>query len=468
MAEIAQLHKRFKAGVRVLGDDETLNQSLEKAGRVDDFFELAQLMCRDALHREESCGGHFREEHQTPDGEALRDDENFSYVAAWEYNAGGEPVLHREDLTFQHVRPTPAELRMRLTLRVWRQAGPTAPGAFETYEVDEVTDEMSFLELLDVLERAARQRGPRAGRVRLRLPRGHLRLVRADDRRAGPRPAARHRDLPAAHAPLQRRRRRSPSSRSARAGFPLVKDLVVDRSAFDRIIESGGFITAPTGSAPDANLIAVPKEASDRAMDAAQCIGCGACVAACPNGAGQLFTAAKLAHLNLLPQGQPERQPPHARAWSRRWRRYFGSCTNHRECEAGVPEGDLDRLHRHAQPRLPEGPSLNHAQIDRLLSSVPETTEPRHLKRVHGYATTARRIDARISALRVELERALRAVDDAVEAGDGDEAADEALELARELDSLERVQPRVDSWLRVAVGAVADDPGLEPFGEGPA
>jgi hypothetical protein len=111
---------------------------------------------------------------------------------------------------------------------------------------------------------------------------------------------------------------------------------------------------------------------------------------------------------------------------------------------------------------------LNNAQIDRLLSSIPPKTEPRHLKRVHGYATTARRIDARITALRVELEQALRAVDDAVEAGHGEEAADEALRLARELDSLERVQPRVDSWLRVAVGAVADDPGLEPFGEGPA
>jgi succinate dehydrogenase / fumarate reductase flavoprotein subunit len=105
MGEIATLHERFKTGVKVLGDDESLNQSLEKAGRVDDFFELAQLMCRDALHREESCGGHFREEHQTPDGEALRDDDNFSYVAAWEYT-GGEPVLHKEQLSFQHVRPT--------------------------------------------------------------------------------------------------------------------------------------------------------------------------------------------------------------------------------------------------------------------------------------------------------------------------------------------------------------------------
>jgi len=111
---------------------------------------------------------------------------------------------------------------------------------------------------------------------------------------------------------------------------------------------------------------------------------------------------------------------------------------------------------------------LNNAQIDRLLSSIPEKTEPRHLKRVRGYATTARRIDRRIAVLRDDLERALRAVDDTVEAGgDADAAADEALALARELDALERIQPRVDSWLRVAVGAVADDPGLQPFGEGP-
>jgi hypothetical protein len=111
---------------------------------------------------------------------------------------------------------------------------------------------------------------------------------------------------------------------------------------------------------------------------------------------------------------------------------------------------------------------VNAAQIDRLLASVPATTEERHRRRVLGYATTARRIDTRISALRGELERALRAVDDAVADGRGEEAADEALALARELDSLERIQPRVDSWLRVSVGSVVDDPGLEPFGEGPA
>jgi succinate dehydrogenase / fumarate reductase iron-sulfur subunit len=121
------------------------------------------------------------------------------------------------------------------------------------------------------------------------------------------------------------------------AGFPIVKDLVVDRSPLDRIIQSGGYITAPTGSAPDANLILVPKADADRAMDAAACIGCGACVAACPNGAGQLFTAAKLAHLNLLPQGQPERQR-RTLAMVETAETYFGSCTNHRECEAACPK----------------------------------------------------------------------------------------------------------------------------------
>ena len=105
--EIPALHEDFETGVRVLGDGETLNQSLEKARRVDDFFELAQLMCRDALHREESCGGHFREEHQTPDGEALRDDEHFAYVAAWEYTGDPPaPMLHASRSSSSTSRPT--------------------------------------------------------------------------------------------------------------------------------------------------------------------------------------------------------------------------------------------------------------------------------------------------------------------------------------------------------------------------
>jgi succinate dehydrogenase / fumarate reductase iron-sulfur subunit len=123
-----------------------------------------------------------------------------------------------------------------------------------------------------------------------------------------------------------------------RAGaFPVLKDLIVDRTPLDTIIAAGGFISVPTGSAPDANLVLVPKPVADAAFDAAACIGCGACVAACPNSAANLFTAAKVSHLNLLPQGQPER-------WERvvamvdTMEEYFGSCTNHGECEKACPK----------------------------------------------------------------------------------------------------------------------------------
>lgn len=119
--------------------------------------------------------------------------------------------------------------------------------------------------------------------------------------------------------------------------FPVIKDLMVDRGAFDRIIEAGGYITVAAGSAPDANLIPVPKVVADASMDAAACIGCGACVAACPNSAAQLFTAAKVSHLNLLPQGEAERYP-RVEAMVDIMEEMFGSCTNHGECQEACPK----------------------------------------------------------------------------------------------------------------------------------
>lgn len=225
---------------------------------------------------------------------------------------------------------------MNVHLKVWRQAGPDAPGDFETYDVADVTEEMSFLELLDVLNEqlVSEGREPVAFDSDCREGICGSCGIMIDGQAHGPQRGT-------ATCQLHMRTYSDGDTivvepfRSA--GFPLVRDLVVDRSAFDRIIEAGGFITVPTGSAPDANLTRVPKEDSDRAMDAAQCIGCGACVAACPNGAGQLFTAAKLAHLNLLPQGQPERSR-RTIGMVEEMENYFGSCTNHRECSAACPK----------------------------------------------------------------------------------------------------------------------------------
>lgn len=225
---------------------------------------------------------------------------------------------------------------MNVHLKVWRQASPDAPGDFETYDVADVTEEMSFLELLDVLNEqlVSEGREPVAFDSDCREGICGSCGVMIDGQAHGPQRGTATCQL---HMRLYNDGDTIVVEPFRSAGFPLVKDLVVDRSAFDRIIEAGGFITVPTGSAPDANLTRVPKQDSDRAMDAAQCIGCGACVAACPNGAGQLFTAAKLAHLNLLPQGQPERQR-RTIGMVEEMENYFGSCTNHRECSAACPK----------------------------------------------------------------------------------------------------------------------------------
>ena len=225
---------------------------------------------------------------------------------------------------------------MNLTLKVWRQAGPDAPGRFETYEMRDVSAEMSFLELFDVLNEQLNARGeePVAFDHDCREGICGSCAMMIDGRAHGPQEGT-------ATCQLHLRKLTDGATITVEpwraAGFPLIRDLAVDRSALDRIVEAGGYITAPTGSARDANEILVPKESADAAMDAAACIGCGACVAACPNSAAQLFTSAKYSHLSLLPQGQPERYS-RVRAMVDEMERWFGSCTNHRECEAVCPK----------------------------------------------------------------------------------------------------------------------------------
>ena len=230
-----------------------------------------------------------------------------------------------------------AQPTMDITLHVWRQA-PGQEGRMVTY-VDEakgISPEMSFLEMLDIVNERL-------------IAKGEDPIAFEHDCREGICGSCGMMINGQAHGPQKgtatcqlHMRKFSDGDEiyvepwRARA-FPVLRDLIVDRQAFDRIIAAGGYMTAPTGAAPDANLILVPKEVSDAAMDAAACIGCGACVAACPNSAAQLFTSAKLQHLNLLPQGQAERYRRTV-AMVDTMESYFGSCTNHGECEEACPK----------------------------------------------------------------------------------------------------------------------------------
>ncbi|MET0275325.1 MAG: succinate dehydrogenase/fumarate reductase iron-sulfur subunit [Acidimicrobiia bacterium] len=225
---------------------------------------------------------------------------------------------------------------MKLNLKVWRQESPVVDGHFEEYHVPDVSEEMSFLELFDVLNDrlVAEGKEPVAFDHDCREGICGSCSMMINGRAHGP-------ETGTATCQLHLRKFEDNANITvepwrARA-FPVLRDLVVDRSPLDRIIEAGGYITAPTGAGPDGNLILVPKEASDAAMDAAACIGCGACVAACPNGAAQLFTAAKVAHLGLLPQGQPERYT-RVQNMVDEMERWFGSCTLHGECEKACPK----------------------------------------------------------------------------------------------------------------------------------
>jgi succinate dehydrogenase / fumarate reductase iron-sulfur subunit len=226
---------------------------------------------------------------------------------------------------------------MRINLRVWRQSGPTAAGRLEDYQVDDVSPHMSFLEMLDVLNESlikngrepvdfdsdcregicgtcglmidGRAHGPLAGTTTCQL---HMRTYSDGDTIVI-----------------------EPWRADA---FPVLRDLSVDRTAFDRIIAAGGFISVNTGAAPDANAVLVPKADADLAMDAAACIACGACVAQCKNASAALFTGAKISHLSLMPQGGPERSRRAIRMVQQMDAEGFGSCSNEGECEAVCPK----------------------------------------------------------------------------------------------------------------------------------
>jgi succinate dehydrogenase / fumarate reductase, iron-sulfur subunit len=226
---------------------------------------------------------------------------------------------------------------MRVTLRVWRQAGPTQAGRFEEYR-PEVSPDMSFLEMLDEVNEGLIREGrePIAFDHDCREGICGSCGVMVDGVAHGPIPGTTVCQLHMRHYKEGDTITVEPFR--ARA-FPVVRDLVVDRSAFDRIIQAGGYVSVSTGNAPDANAIPIARDTAELAMDAAQCIGCGACVAACPNASAMLFTAAKVSHLGLLPQGAPERDR-RARAMVQRMdAEGFGGCTNFGECTEACPKG---------------------------------------------------------------------------------------------------------------------------------
>jgi len=235
---------------------------------------------------------------------------------------------------------------MNLNLKVWRQRSREEKGSFVTYAANGISPDMSFLEMLDVVNEGL-------------IAKGEPPIAFDHDCREGICGTCGMVINGVAHGPRRATTTCQLHMRSFKDGdtiviepwrasaFPVLRDLVVDRGAFDRVIAAGGFITAPTGTAVEANTQPVPKDSSDQSMDAAACIGCGACVASCPNASAMLFVAAKVSHLGVLPQGQPER-----------WRRVramvaqmdaegFGACTSHGECEAVCPkEISLDFIAR--------------------------------------------------------------------------------------------------------------------------
>lgn len=227
---------------------------------------------------------------------------------------------------------------MTIHLKIWRQSGPDADGRLVEYTVEEVNKDMSFLEMLDVLNEDI-------------IKKGGDPIEYDNDCREGICGTCGLMVGGVAHGPMQHTAICQLHMRHYNDGdtivvepfraraFPIIKDLVVDRSAFDRIIAAGGYVSIGTGGTPDANSVPVPKEDADAAFDFAACIGCGACVAACPNSSASLFTGSKIAHLALLPQGQVERKRRVINMVEQMEKEGFGDCSNHAECEAVCPKG---------------------------------------------------------------------------------------------------------------------------------
>lgn len=261
---------------------------------------------------------------------------------------------------------------MRILLDIWRQRDARDAGRFVRYEVADVSEHMSFLEMLDVLNQRL-------------VARGEPPVAFDSDCREGICGMCGILVNGIAHGPLRNATICQTHMRHFRDGdvlrlepwragaFPVLKDLVVDRSALDRVIAAGGYVSTRTGSAPEANSILVPKPAADRAMEAAACIGCGACVAACPNASAALFTGAKIAHLGALPQGQPERAGRAVRMASQAREEGFGHCTTIGECAAVCPAGiQLEVIARMNRDFLKA--TLSRSEEAEPLATVPRTS----------------------------------------------------------------------------------------------
>ncbi|MEX0715569.1 MAG: succinate dehydrogenase/fumarate reductase iron-sulfur subunit [Planctomycetaceae bacterium] len=239
--------------------------------------------------------------------------------------------------------------RLNLTLRVWRQPSAEAPGEFRDYRLSGISTHMSFLEMLDVLNEQLIEQGEEPIAFDHDCREGICGTcgMMVNGQPHGP-------DNKTTVCQLHMRRFRDGDTIVVEpwraASFPVVRDLVVNRSAFDRIIAAGGYVSVNTGHAPEANTLPVPRDQSEAAMNSAACIGCGACVAACKNASAMLFTAAKVSHLAHLPQGQPERRRRVVAMVHQMDAEGFGNCTNTDECEAACPAGiqvsDIHRMNR--------------------------------------------------------------------------------------------------------------------------